>query len=129
MIGHIALFIAALIAASAAALGFPSRTESETFPATVQTSTKVHRRRPLSGFLVSPRCLAVWKEEGQMIGHLALFTVVLVVAATAALVFPSRTQSEACSAAGPTSTTVYRQGIDAGRKGFAQARLTARTSC
>jgi hypothetical protein len=42
MIGHIALFIAALVAASVAALGFPSRTESETCPAAVQTSTNVY---------------------------------------------------------------------------------------
>jgi hypothetical protein len=37
MIGHIALFIAALVAAAAVALSFPSRTESEAFPAAVQT--------------------------------------------------------------------------------------------
>jgi hypothetical protein len=43
MIGHIALFIAALVAAAAAALGFPSRTESERCPAAVQTSTNVYQ--------------------------------------------------------------------------------------
>jgi hypothetical protein len=43
MIGHIALFIAALVAAAAAALGFPSRTESERCPAAVQASTNVYQ--------------------------------------------------------------------------------------
>lgn len=42
MIGHITLFIAALVAAAAVALGFPSRTQSERCPAAVQTSTNVY---------------------------------------------------------------------------------------
>lgn len=44
MIGHIALFIAALVAAAAAALSFPSRTGSEAFPAAVQTSLNLQGR-------------------------------------------------------------------------------------
>ena len=54
MIGHIALFVAALVAAAAAALGFPSRTESEACPAAVQASTNVYQH----GMEVRDRSLA-----------------------------------------------------------------------
>jgi hypothetical protein len=50
MIGHVALFTAAFVAAAAAALGAPARTGSESCPApvassraVVRTSTNLHR--------------------------------------------------------------------------------------
>ena len=49
MIGHVAIFIAAFLAAAAAALGFPSRTESEACPAAVQTSTNVYQHGIATG--------------------------------------------------------------------------------